>query len=116
MGDRNEASYDPNAWMEPVDYEWKEQMEELLKKVNNRQDVFDAILEERDYQNKVWPDHDEHNRVGDFLVYIDSYVRSAQDKLTQEAGNQSALDQIRKIAALCVACMENCGIVKRNKN
>jgi hypothetical protein len=116
MDNRNEASYDPNDWMEPLVDDYKEKMEKLLKKANNRRDVFNAILEERDYQNKVWPNHDEHNRVGDFLVYIDSYVRSAQDKLTQEAGNQSALDQIRKIAALCVACMENCGIVKRNKN
>ncbi len=74
----------------------------------NRNDVYKLIDGERDYQETVVKDkgliHDK--TVGEFLTLIRTYSTRADDLWTGLPGDITALDQIRKIAAICVSCME----------
>jgi len=82
-----------------------------------REEVYKLIDGERTYQEKKkvaynWRS-DEYNGVGDFITYIDVYLTQAKTRLTKETGNQGGLDELRKVAALAVACMETFGCPAR---
>jgi hypothetical protein len=79
-------------------------------------DVFNAIVSERVYQARKWgvrqddetfvePKHS----VGDFLVYMQNYLDKAFAQATNETDDYWPLEEIRKVAALAVACMEQHG-------
>ena len=85
-----------------------------------QQDVFVLISDERKYQKQLqivkgW-DADEYKSIGDFLTYIQVYLDQAKFRLTKEIGDMGALDELRKVAALTVACMEQFGAPARNPN
>jgi len=79
-----------------------------------REDVYKLIDEERDYQDRKWaaqkghphPKSDFDLAIADWLIYIERVLSKAKDRIyyLKEA---EALDEVRKIAAVCVACMEN---------
>lgn len=76
-------------------------------------EVFDAISEERTYQTMVWDkDKDEEQRIADWCLSIEKYNNLVKDAVVNQDVN-AQLDNMRKIAALAVACMEHNGIVKR---
>lgn len=77
-------------------------------KKKTQEEVFSAIAGERAYQDSRWggESHDSFKSVGDYLIYIDDYVRQAKAKYTTSSGVDETLDIIRKIAGLTVACME----------
>jgi len=80
-----------------------------------RADVYDAIDEEREYQEERWPGHAHSNT--EFLVYIDHYVKKgffAASTLDGGDYGTETKDNLRKIAALAVAAMEQNGLVRRN--
>lgn len=70
-----------------------------------------AIDTERDYQDWRWNASttvtEGRHSVGEFLVFMDDYVREAKAQLS--AGDDLALHTIRKVAGLGVACMEQHG-------
>jgi hypothetical protein len=79
-------------------------------------DVFNAIVSERVYQARKWGirQDDEtfverQHSVGDFLVYMRSYLDKAFAQATNETDDFWPLEEIRKVAALAVACMEQHG-------
>jgi hypothetical protein len=76
-----------------------------------RTDVYRVINGERDYQDSKWsPEFDDSKwSIGDWLIFIQRYVNEAESKL----GYPAALDSIRKIAGLAVACMEYNGAPER---
>ena len=76
-----------------------------------QRDVFRLISEERDYQDSLGSDRtDGHQHsVGEELVLLEVYLRRAFDAWADNPGDQQALDQVRKIAAIAVRCMENHG-------
>jgi hypothetical protein len=78
----------------------------------SRRDVYDIIDGERDYQDKKWSG-DIHS-VGDWIVFMRTYLTQAETRFSKEVGDSGALDEIRKVAALAVACMEQNGYVERN--
>ena len=47
----------------------------------SREEVYSVIDGERDYQDGLWGGrpHDEMKTVGDFLVYMDTYLRKAKE-------------------------------------
>lgn len=73
--------------------------------------VYSAITEEREYQDKRWLGHKHSNT--EFLVYIDHYVKQAFSAVSTQDGEQATLGALRKIAALAVAAMEENGIERR---
>jgi hypothetical protein len=85
----------------------------------SRELVYLAIDSERDYQEALWEkaaSGGKHSE-GEFLLYIEEYVQRARWVCTQKAdpeGRVEALKEIRKVAALCVACMEKHGAPQRD--
>lgn len=84
--------------------------------------VFEAIRREREYQNVLWVDFlhrssaKEHS-VTEWLLFIDDYLQEAKHAICRKAspiGVSEALHVVRKIAALCVVCMEQNGIEERD--
>lgn len=74
-----------------------------------------AIDGERDYQDKLGADRTDFSEksVFAYLCMFDTYLRRAIDGWTNNPNNFCALDNIRKLAAICVHCMEDCGAPER---
>lgn len=91
-----------------------------------RHEVFALIDGEREYQGDRWRHTcaldnvpytpDETKRVEEWLSFIYGYFQDAMQVASHVAGPLAALDVIRKLAGLCVACMEANGIVWRNQD
>jgi hypothetical protein len=81
----------------------------------DRQNVYKLIDGEREYQEALPPtrtDGREHP-VADFVVMLEYYTSKAVEAWTMNAGDDAALDVIRKIAGICVHCMEHYGAPPR---
>ena len=80
--------------------------------------VFQLISEEQVYQNTLGDDRtDGHQHsVGEELVLLDVYLRRAFDAWTDHNGDQYALDEVRKIAAIAVRCNHNAPSRSRNRD
>ena len=87
-----------------------------------RIDAFDAINSERDYQDRlfsniVYPHTGVRREATDrsldeFILYIKQYADEA-GALTTHGDEEDALNFVRKVAALCVGCMEKHGAPRR---
>jgi len=79
------------------------------------EDVLDAIKGEREYQDKLWGDAMSGGRheVPGWILYIEDYLHEARSAVSRYASpecDEKALHTMRKIAAMCVACMEQNGV------
>jgi hypothetical protein len=81
----------------------------------DRKTVYAIIDTERSYQDVLGPDRTvgDQKKVGEYLTMLRSYAARADDEWTFNAGDKKALEQIRKIAAICVKCMEEHGAEPR---
>ena len=80
-----------------------------------RREVYDRLNGERSYQElmtktKGW--QQEHS-VGDWIVFMQGYLNKAIARGSKEIGWDGALDELRKVAALAVACFEEHGVPER---
>lgn len=84
----------------------------------NRTDVYKAVDSERDFQDGFIASQGlVHNKtVGEFLTLIRTYSAKADLAWVGNAGDAAALEEIRKLAALCVSCMETHGVKPRRSN
>ena len=75
-----------------------------------RFEIFVAIEKERDYQDAKWGglEHDRQHGVADWLLMMEQRLAAAK-----HGGPQEGLDELRKVAAMAVACMEAHGLVPR---
>ncbi len=82
-----------------------------------RAEVYAAIDGERDYQDALGANRTDGSAhtVGDYLTMLDTYLRRAQDDWTGNPGNEQALDELRKVAAIAVRCLEEHGAPPRVK-
>jgi hypothetical protein len=72
-----------------------------------RKEVYEILDTERAYQDEKWgAAHDAQHTVGDFLVFMDTYLKMAKTEYTRVNGDTAALEVLRKVTALGVACME----------
>jgi hypothetical protein len=74
----------------------------------NRQQIFEAINKERDYQNTLWgSEFDTHNTADDWATFITYYVTR---NLVKKNFNQRdfEIDMI-KVASIAIAAIESCG-------
>lgn len=83
-----------------------------------RIDAMVAVLEERAYQERRRPQPAHSHEVESYLVYMRHYLRRAEDltsitDCTHDLNKQKVMEEIRKIAALAVAAMEQHGVVHR---
>lgn len=86
----------------------------------DRYAVYECINTERNYQDERWPGH--KHSITEYLVYIKHYLdlamtkRSTRDDHIDQLNvhsQESSLNDLRKIAALAVACMEENGCIDR---
>lgn len=69
-----------------------------------RKEVFDAIENERSYQNGKWGnDFDEKNTPNDWVAYISKYLGQS---VTMPFDVEKFRTQILKVATLCTAALE----------
>jgi len=92
-----------------------------IKKPMSFEEAMAALKSERDYQLRRWGYRQadgsmkeaEHS-VCDWLVYIQHYLDEAFRKASKEAGNEAAMDMLRKVTAMGVAACEQNGVPFRN--
>ncbi|MGR9108746.1 MAG: hypothetical protein ACU843_17655 [Gammaproteobacteria bacterium] len=82
--------------------------------MTDRSLVYSAIDEERAFQDRKWGTIAEHpHEVGAWLTIMRSLLVNADAAYSGQRGCSGALDEIRKIVAVGVACMEQHGVVRR---
>lgn len=87
----------------------------------SRSEVYAAIDSEREYQDRLWPEHGGASNpnpltIGEFLVLLDDYLQKAKSQWTTERKPEvQTLHIMRKIAGIAVNCMEQHGAPKRDQ-
>lgn len=80
------------------------------------QPVIDAINEELAYQSTLQgsgrADAESHGVAGQ-LVTLNVYTQEANVAWTKKAGNDAALDALRKVAAIAIRALEEYGCPRR---
>lgn len=86
----------------------------------DRNKVYAAIDSERDYQDSKWGDTLSSGRPGngersidEFATYIVGYAHKLLDQAATFGDAEAKLNAVRKVAGLCVACMEQHGAPHR---
>jgi hypothetical protein len=79
------------------------------------EDVLDALHDERVFQNRKWGTIAEHpHEVGGYLTIMRKLLADAEVAWSTARGDVGALDEIRKVVAVGIACMEQYGAVPRS--
>ena len=79
------------------------------------QKVLDAVHEERVFQNRKWGTVGDHpHEVGGWLTIMRKLLSDAEEAWSSNKGDIGALDEIRKVVAVGIACMEQHGPVNRS--
>lgn len=82
----------------------------------NRSDVYACIDGERDYQDRKWGSPQQRpKQVGAWLTLMRALLTRAESEWAVSDGDTEALEQIRKVTAVGVACMEQHGAVERKE-
>ncbi len=83
-------------------------------------DVTAALKSERDYQMRRWgvrqsdgTMQEAQHSVSDWLIYMEDYLAEARHNATREPGSTMALESLRKVVSLGIACFMQCGIRPR---
>jgi hypothetical protein len=73
-----------------------------------RQEVYEALDTEREYQERRWGGEDQNRKheVASWILYMQEYLTEAIHTASRSGDETLALDSIRKVTALGVACME----------
>ncbi len=83
-----------------------------------RQDVYQVIDGERDYQDSLtvqndWA-HQGHPSVAEELVMMEEYLQKARTEWVQNKGDGKCLDMMRKVVGIGVRCFESHRVPERN--
>lgn len=82
--------------------------------VKARINALGAICDERNYQDKKWGTVQEcPHEVGAWLTIIRHCLNRAEAAYVTGEGDVGALDELRKVASVSLACMEQHGAVYR---
>lgn len=76
------------------------------------EEAINSVKEERDYQDAKWGTIAEHNQsIPGYLLIIRKELEEAENGwMKNTPGRDSALAEIRQIAAVAIACMQQYGI------
>jgi hypothetical protein len=79
-----------------------------------RTEVFAAIDAERQYQDEQWGTLEQRGKqVGAWITLMQHYMNQATKEWATNRGDEKALHEIRKIAGIAVACMEQHRVPER---
>lgn len=77
-------------------------------------DVLSAVHDERVFQDRKWGTTEEHpHEVGGWLTIMRKLLTDADAQWAGKRGDEGALDEIRKVVAVGIACMEQHGAIPR---
>ncbi len=77
-------------------------------------EVFSAVHDERVYQDRKWGNPDQHpHEVGGYITLMRKLLNDAEVAWCTSRGDDGALDELRKVVAVGVACMEQHGVAPR---
>lgn len=77
-------------------------------------EVFKIISLEREYQDRKWGRPFGHpHEVGAYLTIMRKLLTEAEFAWASQNGDEGALDELRKVVAVGIACMEEHGAVNR---
>ena len=80
----------------------------------NQEDVFAAVIGERCYQDRKWgPPSVRPREVGTYLTLMRKLLADAERAYAESDGDTAALDELRKVVAVGVACFEQHGVPSR---
>jgi hypothetical protein len=80
-----------------------------------REKVFEAIESERLFQDRKWGTIDKHpHEVGGWLTIMRKLLTDAEAAWCSNNGDDKALEELRKVLAVGVACAEQHGIPGRS--
>lgn len=87
--------------------------ENKIMTMTTRQEVYDAIDSERDYQDDL---NDHVQTIGEEALMMNEYVARVTREWTNEFTRPEVvtLAEVRKLAAICVRCLEHHGSQNRN--
>jgi len=78
-------------------------------------EVMSAVHDERIFQNRKWGTITEHpHEVGGYLTLMRKLLCDAEQAWSSQRGDVGALDEIRKVVAVGIACMEQHGPIPRS--
>ena len=81
-------------------------------------EVLSALHDERVFQNRKWGTVTEHpHEVGGYLTLMRKLLCDAEQAWSSQRGDVGALDEIRKVVAVGIACMEQnapIGVIRRS--
>ena len=78
--------------------------------------VLEAIKRERVYQDNKHGTIEQHSHsVGEWLLIMEDELQEAKNAWCREHSDTRALEEILQVIAVGVACLEQHGIVERNK-
>lgn len=78
-------------------------------------DVLTAVNDERVFQNRKWGTVKQHpHEVGGWLTIMRKLLTDAEAQWASKQGDIGALDEIRKVVAVGLACMEQHGVIPRS--
>lgn len=75
--------------------------------------VFEIIKDERAFQRRRWGivneegiEREPAREVGDFIVFMEKYLQDARTQYTEKPSDTPALEELRKVIALGVQCLQ----------
>ena len=88
--------------------------ENAVNREMNRETVYALIDGERDPPDRKWGDIEDHpHELGSWILIMESLLEDARKAYQCANGDRKALDEIRKVVAVGVACMEQHGAPRR---
>lgn len=79
-----------------------------------QQDALQKVRDERQYQDKKWGTVQQRPReVGTYLTLMRKLLTDAEKAFAENSGDAPALDELRKVVAVGVACFEQHGVPPR---
>lgn len=91
----------------------KETFEQVVDKIKTERDYQDACVSKYFAHHKKSSALDTSRSVPAEILMMDKYLHDAQAEWTHQAGDEKALDKIRKVAAMAIRCLENHGCPER---
>jgi len=82
----------------------------------NQEDVLAAVIGERSYQDQKWGTIQQHpHEVGGYITLMRKLLTDAEAAWSSSRGDEAALNELRKVVAVGVACFEQHGVPSRRR-
>lgn len=86
----------------------------LICTTKQQEDVLAAVIGERSYQDMKWGSIQQHpHEVVGYITLMRKLMNDAEVAWSSSRGDWAALDELRKVVAVGVACFEQHGVPSR---